>query len=455
MFKGYGNSLKNLAEGVTQTITNPAATIEGLKHLAKDPVGSAKAMADQIREKLNSGHEGIGEVIGDVLVGVAVGGFAKAAGEIVKAGRAGNLACQANKSLIGKGPGCFVAGTMVLTSSGPRAIETIQVGERVLTAEDSPLPQTEVEPESWRRIHLDLKPSGTDGKPMAVEMLRSEGWLAAVRAEVGSRIWLKLEELKLNGWATVKAIGPCPPISGGNGRVVTATFTHTHGDIRTLTLGSASEPDGLVPTSKLEATYGHPIYSLTRQDWVKAGTLQLGERLQTLCGEVVVLSNTSLTGTHPVFNLEVEGIHEYLAGEQQVRVHNSMLCSKGEPRAKPPGKGAAKKPITPDRPEHGTTKHDAAAYNQAKAWENDPNTVEARFNQALVDGDGNQISGMRPDAQRVRADGKIDVLEVRSPSQSDAFMNAKKQKYKDLLGDKAGDIEWIGPHDSPFPLTRQ
>jgi hypothetical protein len=169
-------------------------------------------------------------------------------------------------------------------------------------------------------------------------------------------------------------------------------------------------------------------------------------------GQATLTASAPVEGQYSVFNLEVEGVHEFLVGEQQLRVHNS--CTPGQPRAKPPGKGAAKKPVDSSRPKHGTDKHDAAAYNQTKAWEGDPNTVEARFNQALVDADGNQISNMRPDAQRVRADGKIDVLEVRSDSQTPAFMEEKMQKYRDLLGDQAGDIDWINPTQSPFPLER-
>ena len=42
------------------------------------------------------------------------------------------------------------------------------------------------------------------------------------------------------------------------------------------------------------------------------------------------------------------------------------------------------KPIGESRPTHGTPKHDATAFNSARAWESAPDTIEARFNQQLI-----------------------------------------------------------------------
>lgn len=110
------------------------------------------------------------------------------------------------------------------------------------------------------------------------------------------------------------------------------------------------------------------------------------------------------------------------------------------------------KPIDSTRPQHGTTSHDATAFNQAKAWKADPNTVESRFNQNLVDLNGNEVPGFRPDSQRIRitADGKrvIDVVEVQSPFQSAKFMNDKIAAIKKALGPQAGDIKWVPRTDT-------
>lgn len=112
------------------------------------------------------------------------------------------------------------------------------------------------------------------------------------------------------------------------------------------------------------------------------------------------------------------------------------------------GPAAEKKPIDSSRPQHFAAAHDATAFNQAAAWESDPNTIEARFNQNLVDVNGNEVPGFRPDAQRIRTtpSGRVvDVVEVQSRSQTDAFMDQKVAAMKKALGSQAGDIIWVPP----------
>jgi hypothetical protein len=86
------------------------------------------------------------------------------------------------------------------------------------------------------------------------------------------------------------------------------------------------------------------------------------------------------------------------------------------------------------------------------AWEADAATVAVRFNQELVDIHGNRISALRPDVQRIRktADGRlvVDVMEIKSPRQSDAQMDAKKATYRKILKGQAGVIDWQKPADA-------
>lgn len=108
-------------------------------------------------------------------------------------------------------------------------------------------------------------------------------------------------------------------------------------------------------------------------------------------------------------------------------------------------------PIDLGRAQHGKPPHDATGYNQARNWGNDPNTLPgtARYNQNLVNAEGDAVAGFVPDAQRIRvtSDGRrvVDVLEVQSPSQSDAFMDAKADAIRRALGDHAGDVRWEPP----------
>jgi hypothetical protein len=114
-------------------------------------------------------------------------------------------------------------------------------------------------------------------------------------------------------------------------------------------------------------------------------------------------------------------------------------------------KAPERKPIDENRRKHGSVIHDATAYNLGRKWENDPASVadSVRFHQQLVDANGKAHSEFKPDVQRVRrtADGRlvVDVYEVQSEAQDDLFMNAKKQRYKDLLGDQAGVVDWGRP----------
>ena len=127
-------------------------------------------------------------------------------------------------------------------------------------------------------------------------------------------------------------------------------------------------------------------------------------------------------------------------------------AKKPRPGGKPqPGPAPPKKPIEKSREKHGNVTHDATAYNIGKAWEADEATIEVRFNQDLVDTHGNRIPGLRPDVQRIRKaeDGRlvVDVMEIRSPDQTRAQMNAKKEKYRALLEGQAGVIDWKDPDE--------
>jgi hypothetical protein len=71
-------------------------------------------------------------------------------------------------------------------------------------------------------------------------------------------------------------------------------------------------------------TSNHPFWSVDRQEFVQAGSLEIGERLQTLSGDVkVVQQKLPRPGPQPVFNLEVHNEHVYFVGHDGVLVHNA------------------------------------------------------------------------------------------------------------------------------------
>ena len=74
----------------------------------------------------------------------------------------------------------------------------------------------------------------------------------------------------------------------------------------------------------------HPFWSVDRQEFVQAGSLEIGERLQTLSGDVkVVQQKLPRPGPQPVFNLEVHNEHVYFVGEDGVLVHNTGPYAEG------------------------------------------------------------------------------------------------------------------------------
>jgi hypothetical protein len=66
----------------------------------------------------------------------------------------------------------------------------------------------------------------------------------------------------------------------------------------------------------LEPTPPHRFYSETRQDWVAAGELRIGECLRTASGLAVSVESIGFkAGEHRVYNLEVEQEHQFYVGE--------------------------------------------------------------------------------------------------------------------------------------------
>ena len=213
-------------------------------------------------------------------------------------------------------PGCFVAGTLIaLLGADAEAIENIRVGDRVQTTQSSSVTAVD---SSWRLVELEGVSSGELEESLHVRLLRSPASLEAHGVSgSGDHVYLKLKELGFEGWLRVVGIQDAPEISSGPGRVVLSTFTRLSNDVYEV---------GFVGGAVLRGTGGHPLWSLDRDDWVSVRDLQVGERLQTAEGAVSVEALEKVRGLHRVYNLEVEGDHEYLVGEAGVRAHNQSAC---------------------------------------------------------------------------------------------------------------------------------
>lgn len=91
---------------------------------------------------------------------------------------------------------------------------------------------------------------------------------------------------------------------------------------------SVSETDELVHLTingeLIRTTAGHPFYT-TSGEWKAAGDLTVGDRVVTMTGEATleVTEVEKLSRTVTVYNLTVEGEHNYYVAENGVLVHNS------------------------------------------------------------------------------------------------------------------------------------
>jgi hypothetical protein len=117
------------------------------------------------------------------------------------------------------------------------------------------------------------------------------------------------------GMAKVLNIEPCPPIKPGRGNVITGTFHHEAANTIDVHVEGLSKPIG--------TTDNHPFWSVTRQEFIEAGKLQQGEKLQLYKGQTAkVIQILPRPGPERVHNLEVMNEHVYRVSEQGVLVHN-------------------------------------------------------------------------------------------------------------------------------------
>lgn len=145
---------------------------------------------------------------------------------------------------------------------------------------------------------------------------------------IGLSIKMDLPELGLTGNAVLTNIEPAPAIKPGAGRVVTATFHHSSGDVIDLTVGNKKSNSN---TETIGTTSNHPFWSVDRQTYIQAGDLKNGETLKSFKDsgdQKVVISQLPRPGPTPVYNLEVHGEHVYYVGQNGILVHNNYIQRK-------------------------------------------------------------------------------------------------------------------------------
>jgi hypothetical protein len=103
---------------------------------------------------------------------------------------------------------------------------------------------------------------------------------------------------------------------------VAGTVTHLNRSVLRLHFVESGET--------LEPTALHPLWSIDRDGWVRAGELAVGERLLTETGAVTIAAIERLEGAHQVFNFEVAGAHTYEVSSLKLKTHNN--CTQVTPK---------------------------------------------------------------------------------------------------------------------------
>ena len=215
---------------------------------------------------------------------------------------------------------CFTAGTPIVGADSVKAIEDVEVGDRVRqfggrACSEQPFTKNG---ERCAVVRLEYEDPYGYEDTLVVDLMRSHQWIEANAVELGGTVHLAIDEIGIEGRGRVSALPSCPQIDRGAACLVTGTFTHRNRDVLEVTFAESD----LV----LQPTVLHPLWSVGRGGWVRAGALEVGERLRTQAGPLEVAGIRRLDGSHQVYNLEVAGDHAYLVRRSGILSHNADGC---------------------------------------------------------------------------------------------------------------------------------
>ncbi len=239
---------------------------------------------------------------------------------------------------------CFEEGTLVWTTDGPVPIETLSLGDEVVSRPDPELQPGEafeipIEPGSLSLVRL--RHSHTDGSATTIETLRPASLVAAQGLAAGRTLPITVLELGIAGEAEVISVEPYAASIRPDAPVVTTRFVTDAAAVIDLYLEGEQQPLGVTPN--------HRLFSLDRGpqgEWVEAGDLRSGERLGSMGEDEADAKGGRGRGTQvvtrvqprdarvPVYNLEVSRYHTYFVGEQSLWAHNG--CFPHSPKKGPP-----------------------------------------------------------------------------------------------------------------------
>lgn len=262
----------------------------------------------------------------------ASGGFSAVKGLFLAGGKG---AANRLRNLCRCGGICFIAGTKVLTVDSLENIESLELGQLVtVSLEHTEVPdkfemlaengssiaalyQTELKSETWQSLSMYIVKG--EGDTLFIELLRPNWWVNKYIQNEGDEVYLTLEEIGISGFATVTTIGTANfqvAIEVGNQRAIIGKFINRIDGIFRLTFEGLEEALGV--------TAKHPIWSVSRERWVDAEHLEVGELAQTSEGGTIkLLQKEYEPETHVTYNIEVYDAHNYFVSDSAILVHNT------------------------------------------------------------------------------------------------------------------------------------
>ena len=141
-FGGVASALTETAKGLVSIVTDPIGTLTGLAHAVTNPIETWNGIKEAANETWNVIKSGdpdkiaglAGNLVGNLIGGGVTGKALSAVGKLAK----GSKFVKTVRKIAKKIPcGCFLAGTLVFTDTGQKAIENIQVGDKVWAYNDT------------------------------------------------------------------------------------------------------------------------------------------------------------------------------------------------------------------------------------------------------------------------------------------------------------------------------
>lgn len=173
--------------------------------------------------------------------------------------------------------------------------------------------------ETWQSVTLTLKKS--DSSLSTIMLLRPEWWFVEHGIIEGGTYSLSFPEIGIVGESHVKSIDSINLDSlsvDSAGRYVIGTYIHHN--VAILDLYFDGRLDDPVGTSEV-----HPFWSISRNKWVEASHLKVGEYVKTTKGISQLTFRVKREIPETVYNLEVQKEHTFYVSANALMVHNSCV----------------------------------------------------------------------------------------------------------------------------------